>query len=151
MDINQTHTTQNDSDSEFYTTLANELRRDEGVRHKPYKDSVGLTTIGVGRNLDHVGLSDIEVQFLLVNDIKTVIDALDRELPWWRGLTTKRRLAMANLCFNMGINGLLQFKQTLAMLQSGKYDHAARLLLQSKYATQVGPRAKRIAEKIKLG
>ncbi|MDI9350363.1 MAG: glycoside hydrolase family protein [Candidatus Symbiobacter sp.] len=137
--------------SPLFTQLVADLRRDEGVRNKPYKDSVGLTTIGVGRNLDQVGLSDAEIAFLLENDIKRVAADLDRELPWWRNMTENRQRALANLGFNMGIRTLLGFKKTLAMLQNGQYDQAATNLLASKYATQVGPRATRIADQIRLG
>ena len=142
---------QNPSTAQFIIKLANDLRRDEGVRAKPYKDSLGILTIGVGRNLDHVGLSDSEIDFLLANDIKRVMADLDRELPWWRNLSESRQTALANLGFNMGIKKLLQFKQTLLYLQNAHYDQAATELLASKYATQVGPRAKRIAEQIRKG
>ena len=34
--------------------LKNDIKRHEGFRSKPYKDTVGKTTIGYGRNLDDV-------------------------------------------------------------------------------------------------
>lgn len=40
--------------------LLSELSRDEGRRLKPYLDTVGKTTIGVGRNLTDVGISEDE-------------------------------------------------------------------------------------------
>ncbi|MCX8506382.1 MAG: lysozyme [Alphaproteobacteria bacterium] len=144
-------TIQNPATEQFINKLASDLRRDEGVRAKPYKDSVGILTIGVGRNLDQVGLSDSEIEFLLANDIKRVMAELDRELPWWRNLSNSRQTALANLGFNMGIKTLLQFKQTLSFLRNAQYDQAATELLASKYAAQVGPRAKRIAEQIRNG
>ena len=49
--------------------LIEQLRLHEGVEHKPYVDTVGKTTIGVGRNLDDVGLTDDEIDYLLDNDI----------------------------------------------------------------------------------
>ena len=136
---------------DFITRLAADLRRDEGVRSKPYQDSVGLTTIGVGRNLDGVGLSDDEIDYLLNNDMTRVIADLDRALPWWRQLTPARQLAMANLCFNLGITKLLGFKNTLRFMAQRDYARAADNLLASLYAKQVGQRATRIADAIRKG
>lgn len=64
--------------------LSKELRNDEGVRFKPYRDTVGKLTIGVGRNLDDRGISPGEADYLLANDIRIVCDELDRRLGWWQ-------------------------------------------------------------------
>ena len=60
--------------------LHDELVRDEGVRLKPYRDTVGKLTIGTGRNLDDMGISEVENAMLLDNDI-CCIEA-DLELGW---------------------------------------------------------------------
>jgi lysozyme len=54
-----------------------------------------------------------------------------------------------NLCFNLGIHELLQFKQTLALIKKGDYREAAAQLLKSRYATQVGRRAEEVASWIR--
>ncbi len=87
--------------------LKDQLRADEGERLKPYKDSVGKLTIGVGRNLDDVGLSTSEVDVLLTNDIDRVLRDLTKQMPWWVGLSDNRQLVLASMAFNMGINRLL--------------------------------------------
>lgn len=131
--------------------LSAQLRIDEGVRKMPYEDTVGKLTIGVGRNLDDVGLRDDEIELLLQNDIAEVEKQLDRALPWWRSMSEVRQQAIANMAFNMGIATLLQFKTTLAHLQAGRYSQAADSALQSKWATQVGKRAQRIADQLRRG
>ncbi|KKB61555.1 lysozyme [Robbsia andropogonis] len=132
-------------------TMVSELRRDEGVRNKPYKDTVGKTTIGVGRNLDDVGISDDEINLMLQNDIERTELALDRSLPWWRSLDPVRQRVILNMGFNMGIAGLLTFKNTLAAVQNGSYPAAAAGMLASKWATQVGDRATRLASMMRTG
>ena len=62
--------------------LREQLVIHEGMRLKPYKDSVGKLTIGVGRNLDDVGITEVEALELLENDIHRVMDDLDRNVPW---------------------------------------------------------------------
>lgn len=122
-----------------------ELNRDEGSRNKPYKDTVGKLTIGIGRNLDDVGLSDDEIRYLCLNDIARVTIDLDTHLPWWRKLDDVRQRVLANMAFNMGIGGLLTFKNTLSAVQSGDYETASTRMMVSKWAKQVGKRAERLA------
>ncbi len=135
-----------------------ELRRDEGVRLKPYRDTVGKLTLGVGRNLDDVGLTNEEADYLLENDIGRAMAELDRALPWWRGLSDARQRALLNMAFNMGVPRLLAFRGMLAALQAGDYERAALEAFDSRWALQVGDgpggredRADRIAEMFREG
>lgn len=131
--------------------LKKELVRDEDERLKPYRCTAGKLTIGVGRNLDDVGLSADESAYLLGNDIARVMAELDKALPWWRGLSEVRQRALANMAFNLGVPRLKGFARMLAALQAGQWDEAATQALASKWAQQVGDRAKRIALMIKEG
>jgi lysozyme len=131
-------------------TLVSELCRDEGVRLKPYVDTVGKTTIGVGRNLTDVGISQDECNALLENDIGRTTAWLDRNLPWWSTLDPVRQRVLVNMAFNMG-GGLLSFANTLAAVQRGDYAAAANGMLASKWATQVGARATRLADMMRNG
>ncbi len=131
--------------------LKAELTRDEGLRLKPYKDSVGKVTIGVGRNLDDGGISPAEAQTLLEHDIESATAGLDRELPFWRTLDEVRQRVLVNMAFNLGIAKLLGFKHTLSLIETGEYATAADSMLASLWARQVGPRARRLAEMMRTG
>lgn len=133
------------------TLMKIELMRDEGVRLRPYRDTVGKLTIGVGRNLDDVGIDEAEAEFLLEQDIARTATTLDAHLPWWQQLDEIRQRVLLNMAFNMGIASLLGFKNTLAAMQAGKYDDAAAGMLSSKWAQQVGPRAQRLAVMMQKG
>jgi lysozyme len=125
--------------------LVKDLTRDEGVRLKAYKCTAGKTTIGIGRNLDDVGISPEEADILLRNDIAKVVSALDANLPWWTTLTEVRQRVLANMCFNLGLKGLLGFRNTLKLIETGAYMEAAQAMLASKWARQVGKRAERLS------
>jgi len=133
------------------TCLEDQLRRDEKVVLKPYKDSVGKLTIGIGRNLDDVGISNAEASVLLANDIAAAEANLEREFPWTIGLDPVRKGALLNMTFNMGIGGLAEFRDFLAKMQAGNYSAAAGAMLDSLWARQVGPRAQRLAIQIESG
>lgn len=124
--------------------LQAELVRDEGERLKPYRDTVGKLTIGVGRNLDDVGISHDEALMLLAKDIVRAELWLDRNLPWWRGLDPVRQRVLVNIAFNLG-GRLLSFKNTLKAVQANNWQAAHDGMLDSLWAKQVGQRAQRLA------
>jgi lysozyme len=131
--------------------LLSQLRLHEGKRNKPYRDTVGKETIGVGRNLTDVGLRDDEIDYLLINDIKVVENALDARLNWWRSLDLIRQRVLIDMCFNMGINGLMGFKNTLKAIEEHRWQDAYKGMLASKWAKQVGARANRLGNMILTG
>jgi lysozyme len=125
-----------------------QLKRDEGWKHHIYVDTVGKHSIGCGRNLDDVGLSDEEIQHLLENDVAHARMSLDRNLGWWHSLSDARQGVLLNLCFNLGVVRLLGFHNMLTALQAGDYAGASGQLLNSAYAHQVGDRAVRLARQL---
>lgn len=131
--------------------LKRDLARDEGMRLKPYRCTAGRLTIGVGRNLDDVGITAEEADYLLENDLGRAMADLDRALPWWRGLSEARQRALVNMAFNVGLSRLLGFKAMLAALRAGRWGEAAAEALESAWARQVGARAARIAATIREG
>lgn len=130
--------------------LVNELIRDEGLRLKPYLDTVGKLTIGIGRNLDDVGISESEARYLLTNDVTKIVHQL-MGLPWFNALNEPRQCALANMAFNLGFTGLMSFKNMIEAIQKGYWHDAAKHALNSKWAAQVGKRAERIAEQLRTG
>lgn len=126
--------------------LIQDLISDEGLKTEPYIDTVGKTTIGVGRNLDDNGISQAEAMFMLTNDIEMVETELDARLDWWRGLPDDAQRALCNMTFNLGWPRLSKFEKMLAALKDRDFEEAAAQALASKWATQVGQRAIRIAQ-----
>lgn len=130
--------------------LTKQLIRDEGLRLKPYHDTVGKLTIGVGRNLDDNGITEDEASYLLQNDIAVS----KRELSaygWFNRLDEVRQGAIINMHFNLGLPRLLTFRKMIAALECGNYTKAANEALDSRWANQVGQRAVRLARQIKTG
>lgn len=131
--------------------LREELIFDEGKKLRPYTDTAGKITIGIGRNLTDNGMTDEEVFYLYKHDVEEVITSLDRNIPWWNFLDDVRKRVLANMCFNLGIIRLMGFHNALEAMQIGKWDEAADQMLQSSWAGQVGPRAVRLANMMRTG
>ena len=132
------------------TNLLAIIRRHEGLRLKPYLCSEGKITIGFGRNLEDMGISEKEAEMLLMSDIERCYEELD-VFSWFHDLDQVRQEAMVNMLFNLGLPTFLEFKKTLKFVAEGKYSQAAEEMLRSKWANQVGDRAKELAYMMDTG
>ena len=128
-----------------------QLRRDEGVRKFPYRDTVGKLTIGVGRNLNGKGLTDEEIEHLFRNDIGELILEAQSRLPWFTALDGVRQGVILNMAFNMGFAGLEKFPKFLMAVAQGEWETAADEMRDSEWARQVGDRAVRLEEQMRTG
>ena len=123
----------------------------EGKCNKVYNDTLGIPTIGIGRNLRDKGLSDDEVAYLFDNDVKECTAWMRTNLPWFDDLDVVRKAVLIDMRFNLGGSGLLGFKNTLELIKNKQYTDAAVAMGQSKWATQVGERAKRLQRMMAFG
>lgn len=128
---------------EGYTKLAEMLRRHEGCVLRPYQDTTGNTTIGMGRNLTAKGISQDEADLMLRNDILAA-RAEAAKYPFFASLNEPRQDVIISMVFNMG-SKINLFRGTLACLSNADYQGAAREMLDSRWANQVGNRAKELA------
>lgn len=131
--------------------LVRQIELHEGVRLKPYRCTAGKLTIGVGRNLEDRGITMAEARMLLANDLADVRNGLLNALPWVGNLDDVRQRVLVDMAFNLGIQGLLQFERTLGAVRGGEYQRAATMMLQSKWAKQVGQRAERLSRMMLTG
>lgn len=122
-------------------TLIDLLVLHEGLKKKPYRCSAGKLTIGVGRNLDDVGLTEDECMYLLMNDIKRVREQASKNFKWFDSLDTVRQDVVLSMIFNMGLGRFTEFKKTIAFIAEGKYPEASKEMLNSAWAKQVGQRS----------
>jgi lysozyme len=128
------------------------LKRDEGVRLFPYLDTADPPkwTIGCGRNLSDNGLSHDEVEYLLGNDVfRTEMEA--KGFPWYDALDDVRQAVILSMIFNLGLTKFKGFYNTIRAIERHDYETAAALMLQSKWAKQVGARATRLSEMMRTG
>lgn len=129
--------------------LVEQLEVHEGLRLKPYKDTVGKWTIGIGRNLEDKGITQGEARMMLNNDIDEFVRKLESNVPVYNRLSDCRQNVLVNMTFNMGIGGLKTFVNMLNYLQVADYHGAAKEMLNSKWAIQVGNRALELAEQMR--
>jgi lysozyme len=128
-----------------------QLKIDEGVRTKPYRDTVGKLSLGVGRNLDDKGLSMLEIDFLLENDLTDAERDARSLVVTFDKLSDARKAVLLNMALNLGRSRLAGFKRFLEAIHAEAWEQAAAEMLDSKWAAQTGDRAKRLAQQMREG
>lgn len=149
-----------------FKRLLAQIKRHEGARRNAdgnlvaYRCAAGALTVGYGHNLDAnpvpeldpgSPLSEPQAEQLLIRDVTRTRRAIASVLPWAENLTAPRYAVLVNMAFNLGLAGLLEFKSTLAFVRVGDFRNAAKNMLKSKWASQVGTRATELAEQMETG
>lgn len=124
----------------------------EGYSQFPYEDSVNKKiTIGFGRNLTDRGISHHEALEMLDNDINYFVDRLAHTFPFFMALDSVRKIVLIDMCFNLGLRGLLGFTNMLSALERNDYKMASVEMLASAWADQVKGRARQLAAMMLTG
>lgn len=142
--------------------LLKQLERHEGKKSQKYKCTAGKITQGIGRNLDDNPLTtkeisfikdvdnwtDEEIYYILYNDLEKIIKDLKNKIDFFDKISEIRQNVLINMAFNLGINGLLKFKNTLHYIKHNEFENASREMLNSNWALQVPSRALELAEQL---
>ena len=134
-----------------YEKLAARVRRNEGLSYLPYRCSAGALTIGYGHNLEARGISKEVAELLLKQDLEVAEKQVKNAFIWWPKLDDARMGVLVEMCFNLGISGLVGFKKMLSAVEAGDYQTAAQEMLDSKWARQVKGRAVELAKIMQTG
>ena len=132
-------------------SLEDQLIDHEGLELKPYHCTADKLTIGVGRNIQDRGITEDEARYLLKNDIKIVEDELLTRQPVVAGLDSVRPRVLVDMGFNLGLPILMKFQNMWAAIEDEDYHEAARQMMDSRWASQVGRRAERLAQAMSSG
>ena len=122
----------------------------EGFSRYIYLDSVGVRTVGFGRNLDDRGISREEAEMLLLNDLETSTKEA-KKFEFYENLTSNRQDVIVEMIFNMGLTRFKEFKKTIGYINQANYSAAADEMLDSRWAKQVGQRALTLSNKFRAG
>lgn len=147
---------------EDVAVLRQHLKRDEGLRLLPYDDRTGLPlkrgdvlqgvlTIGYGRAIGLNGISQLEADAMLNQDIARHLSDLHRAFPQTLELDSVRHICLAEMCFNLGVVKLGQFKRMWNYIKRHNWEGAAEEMMASRWSEQTGPRATRLAEAMRSG
>lgn len=127
------------------------LKRHEGFRASPYRDSVGKLTVGYGHCLDDRPLTEDQATYLLISDAEAIYAELRQRKPVVERIDAARAAALTNMAFNLGVPGLCAFRRMWAAIEAGDWHEAAAEALDSKWSKQVGARAIEVTDMLRTG
>jgi len=124
--------------------LIENIKKHEGFRKRMYRDSVDVPTIGYGFNLNQIELPKPVAELWLSFEIQNHINELEK-YHWFNHLDEIRKDVLIDMHYNLGHSRFMEFKSMIKALKNKEYDVAAREMLDSKWADQVGTRAAELA------
>lgn len=131
--------------------LVASLEKHEGYRDKAYQDTEGVWTVGYGTNLQELEIDEFQARRWLMDDLLEAIRGAKR-FPEYRDLNTQvRREVFVEMVYNMGPSRVAGFKNMLSAIRRNDWADAADEMLDSKWARQVGQRARTLADLMKRG
>jgi lysozyme len=132
-------------------SLEDQLITHEGLELRPYQCTADKLTIGVGRNIEDRGITEDEARYLLKNDIKIVEDELLSKKPMVAELDAVRQRVLVDMGFNLGIPTLLKFQNMWLAIEQEDFIQASIEMMDSRWARQVGQRAHKLSEAMRIG
>lgn len=129
------------------------IKKHEGLRLKPYQCTAGKTTIGYGRNLDDVGISQYMADEMLREDFAVARNTAVRFVGLFNfeNLSDARKAVLIDMAFNLGETRLNKFKNFRAKIIEGDYLAAATEMVRSRWYNQVGSRATDLVQMFEAG
>ncbi len=116
------------------------LRKVEGLKLKPYKDTEGILTIGYGRNLESNGISLSEAEIMLNHDVNKAISDLVDIFPDFFSMPESLRIVLVSMMFNLGKSKFLTFKKFIKAIKQNNKQAMIYEFLNSKRAKELGNR-----------
>ena len=139
---------------EMVNVLLPHLKKEEGWRESCYRDHLGYLTIGYGRLIDEKKGGHItrdEGEYLLLNDIQRIETALMVAIPWMKELNGVRQAILVSMAYQMGVDGLLGFRNMLKHCKNGQFAAAGTHMRASRWAKQTPERAFRMSQAMEMG
>lgn len=133
------------------SNLIKQLKKHEGLSNKSYQDSEGVWTIGYGHNLQVLKISKKQAEVWLIEDIEKAANDLIKYESKVIMLNQVRKNVLINMTFNLGISGLINFKKMWKAIKKEDYKKAAKEMLDSKWANQVGYRSIELSNQMRNG
>jgi len=130
--------------------LIESTKRHEGYRQQAYQDSVGVWTIGYGTNLQVLKISEELAEAWLISELEACAKALSHH-PVYERMNQARKDVLTEMAYNLGLKGLYGFKRMWVALGREDWEQAKLEGLDSKWAEQVGARARRLMDKLERG
>ena len=142
--------------------LKENIKRNEGFVDHIYKDTLGYDTVGYGfkcKSLspDELACNNGKYEPMSIEVAEQILDikimklknTVFKNIPWLVDYPLQIQDAICEMTYQMGMNGVLGFKNTLNLIKQRKFVEAADNMLKSKWAKQTPNRAKYVSNLVR--
>ncbi|MGD9825769.1 glycoside hydrolase family protein [Desulfobacter sp.] len=131
------------------TEIKKQLINHEGLRLKPYRCTAGKLTIGVGRNIEDVGISEDEAMMMLGNDIDACVDDLRGMFPDFYLLPENIQYVLVDMRFQLGPKRFRGFRMMIRAVENKDWPEMRRQMKDSAWYAQTQGRANTLIRMVK--
>jgi lysozyme len=131
--------------------LLESLKKHEGFRAEAYVDTTGHLTIGYGQVVGELKVTEKEAEKWLLDGIAAKTKELETFLAFRNIDSQVRKDVLIEMAYNLGVGGLMKFRNMWASIKAGDYEAASVHMLDSRWASQVKSRAHTLANRMKTG
>lgn len=147
------------SDEAIARLITTKLIYEEGYRQFAYDDATGLDvkapkgklTIAIGWNIQDNGCPLDLAQYIAGYFLKKYDRQLTKNLAFYDKLDEVRKCVILDMSYNMGVDGVQTFKNTLNLISQGFYKNAAAQMRKSLWYKQVPNRAEPLCIMMETG
>lgn len=123
----------------------------ESYKRFPYLDTTGNLTVGYGRNLHTVGVSEPEAIDMAKNDLRFHAAECAKNLSFFLDLDDIRQMVLIIMSYNLGHKNFLNFEKMIEAIHHKDYNRAAEEMIDSVWYEQIGHRADVLVHMMRTG
>ena len=130
----------------MYNNLIERLKEHEGYREKVYNDHLGNPTIGYGFLVSSLRLDRETCDIILKQIVSRNVEEIKKSLPWFDEAHEDVQGVIIEMSYQLGIGGLLSFKNTLKFMKNKNWTLAAEGMRNSRWHSQTPKRCESLAD-----
>ena len=129
--------------------LLDDIKKHEGFSSVVYKCTAGYDTIGYGKRIKYLQVTEEQATEWLEEDLENLKYTLSGKYDWFLPAPQEVRDVVMNMNYQLGVSAFSKFKKTIKYIANKDYQMASVEMLDSKWARDDTPRrAKELSDRI---
>ena len=130
-------------------SLIDDIKKHEGFSSVVYKCTAGYDTIGYGKRIKYLQVTEEQATEWLEEDLENLKYTLSGKYDWFLPAPQEVRDVVMNMNYQLGVSAFSKFKKTIKYIANKDYQMASLEMLDSKWARDDTPRrAKELSDRI---
>ena len=129
--------------------LIDDIKEHEGFSSVVYKCTAGYDTIGYGKRIKYLQVTEEQATEWLEEDLENLKYTLSTRYNWFLSAPQEVKDVVMNMNYQLGVSAFSKFKKTIKYIANKDYQMASVEILDSKWARDDTPRrAKELSDRL---